>query len=221
MKKALALVVFALLCGATTTVDAQRPSTTKTISTTRLADVSETVETVESFSLDADYEMFVTPVVADIKLLYADASGACKHSYFKGTNRSDGKTGKQYTLPKRGSGKSAFFDYETLKGQVIFDFCRECDADVIVLPQFSARNARYTKDGVDAEGNPYKAGDPIEENGSYVMEVEMLGFPAVYTSFRPAKATDQWIKSSLMMGPTHRDEERRQIVEEITKRQKE
>lgn len=215
MKKTFALLSVALLCGAVT-VNAQRPATTKNVSSTRLTKVTETAESVESFALDASYEMFVTPVVADIKLIDADASGACKHRYFLGTKRSDGKSGKQYTLPKHNLDE----EISILKNQVIFDFCREADADVIIMPQFSIRHAKYTKNGVDANGNAYTIGDPIEENGRYVMEVEMLGFPAVYTKFRPATSDDKWIKETLIKG-TVDNEEKITAIDNVIKRQKE
>lgn len=211
MKKAFALLSVALLCGAMTAY-AQRP-TTKTISATRLADVSERAETVESFALEASYEMFVTPVLADIKLIDANAQGECKHRYFQGANRSDGQSGKQYLLPKQMQGKNVFFDFETLKGQVIFDFCRETEADVIVMPQFSVRHATYKRDGVLADGTPYRAGDPIEDGDCFVMEVEMLGFPAVYTKFRSAQKSDYWIKESLFAGQKDNDRTLRSVEE--------
>ena len=205
----------ALLCGAMTTVTAQRPTTSKTISSTRLSKVTETAERVESYALDASYEMFVTPVVADIKLIDSE-SGNCKHRYFLGSKRSDGKSGKQYTLPKHNLEE----EISILRSQVIFDFCRETDADVIVMPQFSIRHVRYTRSGVDADGNAYAEGDPIEQNGRYVMEVEMLGFPAVYTNFRPAKQPDSWIKETLLH--TSKDNEQEITVrEDVIKKQKE
>lgn len=216
MKKAITLLSFVLLCSATATVSAQRPTTTKTVSSTRLAKITETAERVESYALDASYEMFVTPVVADIKLIDADASGACKHRYFLGDKRSDGKSGKQYTVPKHNLDE----EIDILRSQVIFDFCRETDADVIVMPQFSIRHARYTKNGVDADGNAYSMGDPIEDNGRYVMEVEMLGFPAVYTKFRPATAGDVWIKKTLLEKPKD-NEEKIAVREDVIKKQKE
>lgn len=212
MKKVFAILSVALLCDAMT-VYAQHP-TTKTISATRLADITERAETAESFALDASYEMYVTPVLADIKLIDANDQGECKHRFFQGTNRSDGKSGREYLLSKNLLGK----DFETLKAQVIFDFCREMEADLIVLPQFSMRHVTYEKDGVRADGTPYRAGTPVEEGNCYVMVVEMLGFPAVYTKFRSAHETDKWIKESLINEGDANNDRTLRTVEEVSKR---
>lgn len=204
MKKFLALLSLAMLCGALT-ASAQRPAN-KTFSTTHLVDISENAESTESFSLDPSYEMYVTPLVAEIEVLNLNGG---KHVTFKGTNRRDGKTGLLYPLIKDQQSDGLFFDFETLKSLVIYDFCRETGADVIVLPQFSIRHATYKSDGVDANGNRYKAGDRMEENGCYIMEVEMLGFPAVYTNFHTAKQSDFWIKESLVKGQVDNSKTRR------------
>ncbi|MCH5330027.1 MAG: hypothetical protein J1E04_03605 [Alistipes sp.] len=217
MKKTLIAAVLALFCAAS--ADAQKPATaapvTKTISSTKLANVSEKQEVFESYALDASYEMLVKPLLADIDILgEPNAKGRIEHSIFRGTAHSSedpNDSGRYYLILKTTrnnnrresyrEGESLSPEFQQLKSQVVFDFCRETGADLIVMPQFSARNVMVPQKDengaiiLDAEGKKLMV--PKEVNGYYVMEVDMIGYPAVYKSFRPAEAGDYWIKNAL------------------------
>ena len=47
---------------------------------------------------------------------------------------------------------------------------------------------------LDADGNDTSIDVPVERNGRYVMIVEAVGFPAVYSGFRDGTREDGWIK---------------------------
>lgn len=171
----------------------------RTITTTRLAGVQETFEHTEAFSLEVGHEMLVTPLVASVKVLSRNNDGKTfEKKTFTGSARTDipsGLAGNEYLVGKLMDGKQvAAIGVDLLKAQATYDFCRETNADLIVLPQFNIRHKMRTVQTTDVDGNPVQAEEPVERDGKYVMIVEMVGFPAVYTGFREGKPEDSWIK---------------------------
>ena len=80
------------------------------------------------------------------------------------------------------------------------------------LSPFRMRGMRELVDAIDADGNTVRSEQPVEHNGKYVMIVEAVGFPAVYTGFREGTPTDEWIKRVYKMGQN--DPENKQIRSE-------
>lgn len=187
---------------------AQRGTASKTVTTTKLADVRETREVVESYMLDAGYEMLVLPTVAEVEV-FADGEEAGQKTYshktFVGSARLDGLTGCEYLVDKQVDGKHVYIDFEMLKSQVIYDFCRETNADLIVMPQFSAHQKTHKVTATDADGNAIQVDEPVEKDGRYVMIVSMIGYPARYTGFRAGNSNDKWIKELLRAGRAEGD----------------
>lgn len=232
MKKNIALLLFALLCSAGT-AEAQKTGApaTKSISQTKLANVSETSETVESFSLESGYEMLVTPLKASIKLIDADANGDCKHRTFKGNGREDvkkyGLAPLEYLVPKVSGtpGRRSQNDWNVneaitkqVRSRVIFDFCRETNADLIVMPQFRMAYVTDEVEVKDEAGNVIDiVAQPKEIKGRYVVEVEMIGFPARYTNFKDAQDADEWIKKVFRMGRINNNDGSVRIEDEVSK----
>ncbi len=154
----------------------------RTITTTRLAGVQETFEHTEAFSLEVGHEMLVTPLVASVKVLSRNNDGKTfEKKTFTGSARTDipsGLAGNEYLVGKLMDGKQvAAIDVDLLKAQATYDFCRETNADLIVLPQFNIRHKMRTVQTTDVDGNPVQAEEPVERDGKYVMIVEMVGFP--------------------------------------------
>lgn len=222
MKRLCLLLAGALLLG-TSAAFAQRGAT-KTVTTTRLAGVQETFEHTEAFSLEAGHEMLITPLVASVRVLSKNNDGKTfERSTFTGKARQDipsGLAGNEYLVNKLMDGKRVVdVDIDLLKAQVTYDFCRETGADLIVVPQFNIRHKTQTVSTVDSDGNPVRIEEPIERDGKYVMIVDMVGFPAIYTGFREGTAQDRWIKEVYMQG--HIGNEDAHIhVEETTTRTK-
>lgn len=179
----------ATLCATDALAQRQKPEPEQR----RVTEVVQTQDRFESYSLRAGYEMVVTPLVASVKVL-PNSSGRIEHRVFEGKNRSDGEYGNVYKFRKMFVDAQGSLNFDFLKAQVIFDFCRETAADVIVMPQFSARYRTKKATRVDADGNRVDMEEPIVENGCYLIEVDMVGFPAVYTNFREATENDRWIK---------------------------
>ena len=190
MKKYFAVLTIAMLFCATK-ADAQRPKSEA--EQKKFVEVVQTQDRFESYSLDAGYEMVVTPLVASVKVM-PGPGGKIEHRVFEGRNRSDGETGKVYKFRKMFVDAQGTLNFDFLKAQVVFDFCREAAADVIVMPQFSARYRTKKVTRMDVDGNRVDMEEPVVENGCYLIEVEMVGFPAIYTNFREATENDRWIK---------------------------
>lgn len=214
MKK-LAILLAAVFAVGIHAAFAQRGST-KTITTTKLAGVQETFEYTEAFSLEAGHEMLVVPLVAEVEVLPAYQQ---KKAIFTGKDRADGEVGCEYLVTKFMDGKNVIaVDVETLKAQVIYDFCRETQADLIVLPQFNIRHKMEKIDATDENGKNVKVDVPVEQSGKYVMIVDMVGFPAHYTKFRTGRQEDRWVKDILRQGKTTNEDSHIHVEEEtITK----
>ncbi len=200
---------------------AQR-GTTKTITTTKLTGIQETFEHTEAFSLEAGHEMLVTPLVATVKVLSKNDDGKTfERATFTGSARQDipeGLSGNEYLVGKLMDGKRvAAIDVDLLKAQATYDFCRETGADLIVVPQFNIRHRTQIVDTFDSEGNPIKIEQPAERDGKYVMIVDMVGFPAVYTGFREGTRNDAWIKKLFKEGQIENEDAHIHVEETITK----
>lgn len=189
MKKYLVFLTIAMLLYATDAAAQHQ----KTQTERRAVSVSVTQDRFESFSLESGYEMVVTPLVASIKVL-SNAAGRVEHRTFEGKNRSDGEFGNVYKIRKQTVDAHGTLNFDFLKAQVVFDFCRETAADVIVMPQFSARFRTNKVKGMDTDGNMVDIEQPVVDGGCYLIEVNMVGFPAIYTNFREATENDRWIK---------------------------
>lgn len=201
------------------TAYAQRGATSKTVTTTKLANVQSTTEQVESYSLESGYEMMVTPLIASVKVLddgkNPDGTKKFSHKTFRGAARLDGKTGTEYLVSKQTEGKRVYVDFDMLKSQVIYDFCRETGADLIVMPQFSARHKTHKVPMTDENGNSITVEEPVEQDGKYIMEVDMVGFPAVYVGFREGTEHDGWIKDLFREGRIGNEDTAIHVEEEI------
>lgn len=200
---------------------AQRSGTVKTISTNKLVDVQQLLEQTESIRLEAGHEMLVTPLIASVKVLTTNSDDKTfKHRTFTGSARQnipDGLNGNEYLVPfpqDRWTGEDYERELDKLKAQVIYDFCRETGADLIVLPQFNIQSKTQWINAVDANGQTIRQEQPIKRGGKYVMIVEAVGFPAVYTGFREGVPEDTWIKSLYRMGQINFDEKQIRRVEE-------
>lgn len=202
-------------------VFAQRGST-KTITTTKLAGVQETFEHTEAFSLEAGHEMLVTPLIATVKVLSKNNDGKTfERATFTGSSRLDipsGLAGNEYLVGKLMDGKRvAAIDVDLLKAQATYDFCRETGADLIVVPQFNIRHKTHVVNTADAEGNPIKVEEPVERDGKYVMIVDMVGFPAIYTGFREGTRNDGWIKELFKEGQIENEDAHIHVEETVTR----
>lgn len=200
---------------------AQRGST-KTITTTKLAGVQETFEHTEAFSLEAGHEMLVTPLVATVKVLSKNNDGKTfERATFTGSSRLDipsGLAGNEYLVGKLMDGKRvAAIDVDLLKAQATYDFCRETGADLIVVPQFNIRHKTHMVSTTDAEGNSIKVEEPVERDGKYVMIVDMVGFPAIYTGFREGTRNDGWIKELFKEGQIKNEDAHIHVEETVTR----
>lgn len=191
----------------------------KTLSASKLVDVQQSLKQTESIKLETAHEMLVTPLVASVKVLTKNNDGkTVERRTFTGTARQDvpgSLAGNEYLVQlPQGKWVGEFYERELdkLKAQVIYDFCRETGADLIVLPQFNIRPKTQLVDAIDADGNTVRSEQPVEHNGKYVMIVEAVGFPAVYTGFREGTPTDEWIKRVYKMGQN--DPENKQIRSE-------
>lgn len=222
MKKFFVVLAACALGAGTSEAFAQRGAT-KTISTTKLAGVQETFEHTEAFSLEAGHEMLVTPLVATVKVMSKNDDGKTfVRAVFTGSSRTDvpnGLAGNEYLVGKLMDGKRvAAIDVDLLKAQVTYDFCRETGADLIVVPQFNIRHKTQTVTKTDAEGNPVRMEEPVEQDGKYVMIVDMVGFPAVYTGFREGTPGDGWIKKLFKEGQIDNEDAHIHVEQEtITK----
>lgn len=149
--------------------------------------------------------MLVTPLVASVKVLSKNNDGKTyEKATFTGSARTDvpsGLSGNEYLVGKLMDGKQvAAIDVNLLKAQATYDFCRETNADLIVLPQFNIRHKMHAVQTTDVDGNPVQVEEPVERDGKYVMIVEMVGFPAIYTGFREGTPDDSWIKKLFKEG---------------------
>lgn len=200
---------------------AQRGST-KTITTTKLTGVQETFEHTEAFSLEAGHEMLVTPLIASVKVLSKNNDGKTfERATFTGSSRLDipsGLAGNEYLVGKLMDGKRvAAIDVDLLKAQATYDFCRETGADLIEVPQFNIRHKTHVVNTTDAEGNPIKVEEPVERDGKYVMIVDMVGFPAIYTGFREGTRNDGWIKELFKEGQIENEDAHIHVEETVTR----
>lgn len=179
----------------------------KTLSANKLVDVQQSLEHTESIKLEAGHEMLVTPLVASVKVLTTEKNDTTfERKTFTGAARKnipEGLSSTEYLvdfIEGRGSGEYNQQQLMDLKKQVIYDFSRETDADLIVFPQFSIYPKTKSENTVDADGNTVRKEVPIMQNGKVVMVVEAVGFPAVYTGFREGTEADKWIKSLYQAG---------------------
>lgn len=196
-------VVLLLLTGIGMTVgieqaSAQR-SSTKTVTTTRLADMQSTYERTEAIALEAKHEMLIAPLIADVEVI-ADDTANGKPSF---NNR---KFAGEYLMSKienvKGVNVNAVLEvlYTQIKASAIYDFCAKEHADLIVMPQFKITHKLERVEFVDEQGERVVSEVPAERNGKYVMLVEMSGFPARYTGFRTGTVDDKWIKNLYLEG---------------------
>ncbi|MCD8313431.1 MAG: hypothetical protein LUC24_04655 [Bacteroidales bacterium] len=173
---------------------------------TRLESDVSTFESTESIRLDnVAHEMLVTPLIASVKVLNQNEDGSCTRATFTGRLRSDlpdGLNRNEYLAPKEYNDKDDIvgINLDLIRAQVTYDFCVENDADLIVLPQFSIHHRMQTVNTVNENGKQVKMDVPVEMNGKYVMVVEAVGYPAVYTGFRNGVADDEWIKQLYRIG---------------------
>lgn len=178
----------------------------KTFTTNKLVGIEENLNQTESYRLSAGYEMLVTPLVATIQVKSMNNDGKTfKRADFTGSARKNIPAGlsKNEYLISIHNGKNAGDynrDFDMLKAQVIYDFCSETGADVIVAPQFSITQKTKIVKTTDVDGNSVEIAQPVEMNGKYVMQVEVFGYPATYTGFRAGTSGDAWIKSLFKMG---------------------
>ena len=194
----------------------------RTITTTRLAEVKGTFEHTEAFSLEAGHEMLVMPLVATVKVLSQNNDGKTfERAIFTGAARQNvphGLSGNEYLVEKLMDGKRvAAINVELLKAQVTYDFCRETGADLIVVPQFNIRHKMHVVNAIDAAGNTIQVEEPVEQDGKYVMIVDMVGFPAVYTGFREGTPEDRWIKDLFKEGQITNEDANIHVEETVSK----
>ena len=182
--------------------------TTKTITTTRLADVQTTYERTEASALEAKHEMLITPLIAEVEVKSP-------------TNR---KFSGEYLMSKieniKGQNFNAILEviYTQLKASAIYDFCIRENADLIVMPQFKITHKMESVQVSDDAGNTVMTEVPVERNGKYVMLVEIAGFPANYTKFRTGKEDDKWIKDLYLKGTLSNTNVNAQLSEESSRR---
>lgn len=204
-KSTLLLLLFATFAGGTGQVCAQRSTTPKTVTTTKLVGIEETFEHTEAFTLESGHEMLIAPLVASVKVLSKNNDGRTfEHKVFTGSARMSvpkGLASNEYLVNKLTDGKRiTAIDIEMLKAEVIYDFCRETGADLIVAPQFNIRHKTVQVAATDADGNDIMIDSPVERNDRYVMIVDVVGFPAVYSGFREGTREDGWIKDMFRSG---------------------
>ncbi len=193
---------------------AQR-SSTKTITTTKLADVQATYERTDAIALEAKHEMLIAPLIADVEVRKGkngtEAFESCKFS-------------GEYLMSKIENIKNANFStaseilFTQLKASAVYDFCIQEQADLIVMPQFKITHKMETVQFADENGNAVATEVPCERNGKYVMQVEMTGFPAHYTGFRTGTSADNWIKDLYLQGTLSNQNVNVQLNEESSKR---
>lgn len=218
MKKLYLLLAACALLGTQNTAFAQRNNTPPNQPQTRLLEEIVTFEHTEAFSLESGHEMIVTPLVASVEVISKGNDGRTfEHRVFTGSARHDiptGLAGNEYLVSKFTEGDHFVIKTELLKAQVIYDFCRETGADLIVMPQFNIRHKTMPIQAVDINGNPITVDKPVEYNGKYVMIVDAVGFPARYSGFRQGTQNDKWIKDLYRMGQISNVNENMQTNEE-------
>lgn len=198
-------MLLALFAGSIGTALAQRPTSPKTVTTTKLVGVDDTFDHTEAVKLESGHEMLISPLVASVKVLSKNNDGRTfEHKVFTGSARMSvpkGLASNEYLVSKLTDGKRiTAIDIEMLKAEVIYDFCRETDADLIVAPQFNIHHKTVQVAAIDADGNDTTIDMPVERNGRYVMIVDVVGFPAVYSGFREGTREDGWIKDMFNRG---------------------
>lgn len=177
---------------------AQR-SGTKTVTTTKLADMQSTYERTEAIALEAKHEMLIAPLIADVEVI-SDKGADGKPSF------NNCKFAGEYLMSKienvKGVNVNAVLEvlYTQVKASAIYDFCVQEHADLIVMPQFKITHKLEKVNFVDEQGETIVSEVPAERNGKYVMLVEMSGFPARYTGFRTGTKNDAWIKDLYLEG---------------------
>lgn len=195
---------------------AQR-SSTRTITTTKLADVQATYERTEATALEAKHEMLIAPLIANVEVITKSKTGTA------GTFENRKFTG-EYLMSKienvKGVNFSAVLEvlYTQLKASAIYDFCIQEQADLIVMPQFKITHKMETVQLADETGSPVTTEVPCERNGKYVMQIEMTGFPARYTGFRAGTQGDKWIKDLYLQGTLSNSNVNAQLSEESSRK---
>lgn len=210
------LLLLGLACFAGTPCLYAQRSTSKTITTTRLADVQTTFERTEAIPLETQHEMLIEPLIASVEVI-GTGTGTAKQYTCKTFSG-------EYLMSKIENVKGiSFYDlldelYVQLKAAVIYDFCTREKADLIVMPQFKIEHKMEIATTKDENGNSVTGEVPSERNGKYVMAVEVRGYPAKYTGFRRGEPNDSWIKGLFMQGTLSNSNESATTREETAKK---
>ncbi len=165
-----------------------------------------TFDSTESIRLDnVGHEMLVTPIIASVKVITErHEDGSYERATFTGKARKDvpkGLSGNEYLASVILEGRQIVgITIDQIKAQATYDFCAEYGADLIVLPQFNIHHKTQTLTGYDKKGNAVQVDEPIMINGKYVMVVDVVGYPAIYTDFRDGTVDDAWIKRLYLQG---------------------
>lgn len=117
-------------------------------------------------NLEPRQDVYATPMLADLKMMYED------RQVFD-------------------SVYVAYSDISEIVKRAMFDFAQRCvdvqtgvrGADVIVGSLYQVNTFP------DAKGNTVVD----KQTGYYMVRVKIVGYPAYYTNFRPAKQQDKWI----------------------------
>ncbi len=126
-------------------------------------------------NLEASHEMLVTPLLADVEI--RKENGVEKRVTWE----------KEYRVDISATDTWKAQTIDQLKRQALFDVTNDYDADVIVGALISAQTVDENDDGMtDRAGDQYK------------VMIRIIGYPANYRNFRPAKQTDRWIKDQLL-----------------------
>lgn len=159
------------------------------------------VDRIDSFKLESGYEMLTLPLVAEINV-------DSERREFTGFGRKDkpaSLSSREYLLEQVDSstkwGDAVLTQrIEILKARVMYDFCQEYDADLIVAPQYKSYIKTHTVKTTDDEGNPIEVEEPVIYDNQWVVVVELKGYPASYYNFRSGSFEDRWIKDLFKMG---------------------
>lgn len=157
----------------------------KSFSSRQLKSISRATSLTDSYSLEVGHEMLVTPLLASVKLVQVDGKEQSRPIVFN----------KDYALPVNAVGKKHIFrksDHidpilSKLKTEAMFDFCREYNADLIVMPQFKIRYKTERITETNERNLVVTVDVPVIVDGNYVVEVCVAGHPAVYSNFRDAE----------------------------------
>ena len=140
-------------------------------------------------NLEPRHEIIVTPLLADVAVQKEKTAG--KETYRKVDFEKDYFVDADYSR----ANKELFIN--ELKKQALFDCSKAYDADLIVGALISTKTIDQNEDGLtDRSGN------------RYIVRINIIGYPANYTEFRPAQQSDNWIKNMLF----NKDEDKNAAV---------